>query len=104
MPRSAAREAMAVTQVPADVRALLWDVDPEALGQEHAAFLIARILEWGGEEACAWMLSTFGRARVGEVLRRSRALTRKSAAFWAAYLGIPREEVASLRRGRWTER
>lgn len=90
-------------ELPPAVRAVLWDVDPRDVSEAHAAFLIERLLEWGDAEACRWMLATFPRQEVERVLRTSRRLSRKSARFWATYLGVPPEEVRSLRERGWVQ-
>lgn len=88
-------------QLPPEVRRLFWDVDADGLAPEHARFIIERVLDWGDVEACRWLLRTFPREEIVQVVRTSRRLARKSAAFWAAYFGLDPQEVASLRLPRW---
>lgn len=91
-------------QLPPAVRAVLWDVDPQAVTEAQAAFLIERVLEWGDADACRWLLSTFKREEVERVVRASPRLSRMSARFWAIYLGVPPESVQKLAHSGWVAR
>ncbi len=85
-------------EIPESVRRVLWDVRPESLGLEHSTFIIERVLDLGDEEACRWLFQRFPRHEIRRVAQESRRLTRKSAGFWAIYLGIPTGQVRSLTR------
>ena len=83
--------------IPQDLRPLFWDIrladfDPQAWPE----YTIARILEFGGDRAVAWMRSSFSEAQIKEVLRQDRCLTRRSATFWALVYGVPMDEVRAL--------
>ena len=88
-------------EIPESVRRVLWDVRPENLSLEHSTFLIERILELGDEAACRWLFQQFPRNEIRRVAQESRRLTRKSAGFWAVYLGLPADQVRSLAQEEW---
>lgn len=87
--------------VPTTMQHLFWDVDPQTLTPEHARFIIERVLDWGDIQAVNWVLHTFPRSLIVEVLRTSRRLSSKSAMFWAVMFDVNPQEVQSLKQRRW---
>jgi len=84
--------------VPKHLRSLFWDVDVELFDPvAYPRYVIQRVLEYGDEDAVAWMRSLFDREQIVDVLRTDRALTPLSANFWALVLGVPAHEVVALR-------
>ncbi len=76
-------------------RHLFWDIDPSTLDPgKHSTFIIERILRFGMPEDIRVMQEQYSDAAVRAVIIRSRHIDRKTAAFWAVHLGIPREEIA----------
>jgi Family of unknown function (DUF6922) len=87
--------------IPRHLRTLFWDADLDNFKpQDHPDYTIFRVLEYGDEEALAWLRQTFSKAEISRVLRTERRLSRKSATFWALVFGVPSHEVAALNSGR----
>lgn len=86
---------------PESVSALLWDVRPDDLREEHSRFIIERILEWGDVAACNWMFRTFPRTAIVATAKESRRLGRKSANYWAWYFGLDPLSVRGLGQEVW---
>jgi hypothetical protein len=85
--------------VPSHLRTLFWDIKlDEFKPEDYPDYAIFRVLEYGDEAAVAWMRETFPESEIRRVLRSERRMTRKSANYWAIMLGVPREEVAALRK------
>lgn len=67
---------------------LFWDTDPSRVDpEEHARYIIERIMDFGMDEEVRWMWKTYPR----EVMRRVLALPRvqvhpKSKVFWELML------------------
>ena len=59
-------------------------------------YTIFRVLEYGDDEAIAWLRETFNPSEIRRVLCTERRLSPKSATFWALAYGIPETEVAAL--------
>lgn len=60
-----------------------WDCDFHTLSlQEHDFFIIERILNYGNMDSVKWLFSTFSRARVRDVVAKSRNLNRKTGNYW----------------------
>ena len=83
--------------VPSHLHTLFWDTkvdsfDPAA----HPGYTIFRVLEYGDEQAVAWLRQTFPEQEIRRVLRTERRLSPKSATFWALVYGLPAGEVAAL--------
>ena len=86
--------------IPSELATLFWDTDLEKFKpDEYPDYTIFRVLEYGNEEALAWLQKTFSEAEIRRVLRSERRLTRKSANFWALVFGVPCREVAALNLG-----
>lgn len=74
---------------------LFWDVDPSTIDPDkHSTFIIERILRFGLPEDARAMLERYNHATIRAVVTHSRHIDRKTAAFWAIHLNIPREEIA----------
>ena len=81
-------------ELPEYVKMVLWDVDTEELDlKKHWFFAIERIMVYGNENDVQWMLGTFSKERLIEVVKKSRNLNRKTANFWALWFGIDREDI-----------
>ncbi|MBI5470629.1 hypothetical protein HY968_04940 [Candidatus Kaiserbacteria bacterium] len=66
--------------------ALFWDVDREKLDPNQSAdFIIKRILAYGDVDDVKFALTTYGAARMYDVLSRTRDLDKKSRNFWNQY-------------------
>jgi hypothetical protein len=84
--------------MPESARRLFWDIDtatfaPEAFPQ----YTIERVLELGDEHAWRWLRGLFGAEAISAALRDSRRLSRRSANFWGLVLGVPRDQIRTLR-------
>jgi hypothetical protein len=84
--------------IPEHVRLLFWDTNVQTFDPEaYPVYAIERVLEYGDEEAVAWMRRTFTQEQIVDVLRTDRRLTTLSANFWALLFAVPAAEVAALR-------
>lgn len=59
-------------------------------------YVIERLLEYGDLPAVRWMERKFSRQQIAQVVRHSRALSLRSANFWAKMLNISQEKVRCL--------
>jgi hypothetical protein len=84
---------------------LFWDVDRSSIDpQEHAAFLICRVMERGTSQEVRRVWNFYGEAEVREALINAPSLTRKTIAFFANQFRIPREAFRAYQRGQnWTQ-
>ena len=83
--------------VPSNLRLSFWDTNLENFDPTaYPVYTIERVLEYGDEDAVAWLRRTFAQELILDVLRTDRHLTRLSANFWALFVGIPSGEVAAL--------
>lgn len=74
-----------------DKKALFWDVDPTTLDEEeHAPFIIDRVLAFGDLDDIAWARATYGDEMLKERTVRSRSLDAKSRAFWCTFYQLDR--------------
>jgi len=81
-------------EIPEYIKMVLWDVDIEELDlKKHWSFVIERIMVYGNENDVQWMLKTFSKEQLIEVVKKSRNLDRKTANFWALWFDIDKEEI-----------
>ena len=81
-------------EIPEYIKMVLWDVDTEEVDlKKHWFFIIERIIVYGNENDVQWMLGTFSKEQLIEVVKKSRNLNRKTANFWVLWFGIDREEI-----------
>jgi hypothetical protein len=84
--------------IPQKLRALFWDLgsqtfDPVAFPD----YTIFRVLEYGDQEAVAWLREAFSEEAIKKVISNEQRLSRRSANFWALAYRIPPNEVAALK-------
>lgn len=83
--------------IPRHLRPFFWEVNTDSLDpHDYGEYVIGRLLEWGTDEAVAWMKVTFRAEEIKKVIREDRRLTPKSATYWALLYEIPSDEVAAL--------
>jgi len=88
---------MAEGPLPELLRPLFWEIDFDRLRlPERETYVIERVLEYGDLPAVRWLEKTFPSKRIAQVVRQSRALSLRSANFWARMLDIPLEEIRCL--------
>lgn len=84
--------------IPQHFRSLFWDTNLEKFDPtEYPIYTIERVLEYGDEEAVAWLLQIFTKEEIRQVLRTNPHLSPRSANFWALFFELPTSEVAALR-------
>ena len=77
---------------------MFWDTNLERFDPTaYPVYTIERVLEYGDEDAVAWLRRTFTEEQIVDVLRTDHHLTPLSANFWALLFGVPAWEVAALR-------
>jgi hypothetical protein len=86
--------------IPSQLRSLFWDIDLDNFNpQVYPDYTIFRVLEYGNQEAFAWLRNTFPEGEIRRVLCTERRLSRRSANFWALVFEVPFREVAALNAG-----
>jgi hypothetical protein len=74
-------------KLPDSLRPFFWDVDFQTLSVDRASyFIISRLMEHGDEAAMSFVLKTYSREAMIDVLKTSRTLSRRSRNFWRILL------------------
>lgn len=85
-------------EIPESLRPFFWDVDFENLSLHNFSyFIISRLMEHGDEEALRFLMRAYSRRELGEALRTSRSISRRTRKFWALLLDM-KEESCSAKR------
>ena len=83
--------------VPNTLQPLFWDTNVSTFQPvAYPDYTILRVLEYGDDEAIAWLREAFSATEIGRITRTERRLSPKSATFWALVYGVPEAEVAAL--------
>lgn len=86
-------------RLPDFLKEYFWEIDFEKLDSEAKPdYVLERLLEYGDVQAVKWMLQEFSSEKIEETLIKSRAITRKSANFWAVYFGLDRGKIRCLQK------
>ena len=71
---------------------LFWDINPDNIDiEEHASFVVQRVLEYGMMEDWNYILSHYGISRILSITLKLRSLDPKALAFISAITKTPRE-------------
>jgi hypothetical protein len=72
--------------IPSQFRHLFWDTDPLGIDlHQHAAYVIARILEAGSLRSVWWLQRQYTTRTILEVLASHKGLSARSRCFWSAW-------------------
>ena len=83
--------------LPSFLQKYFWDTDAKKLDvKKNDPYIIKRILEYGDRDAVQWMMHQYERESIVNVLKRSRALSQKSASFWKFFLRVAKSQVLCL--------
>lgn len=62
---------------------LFWDVDPKSIDpQEHAEYIIERILDFGYDNEVKWMWDFYPKDLIERVVKHSRAIFPFTKSLW----------------------
>ncbi len=85
--------------LPQFLKPYFWDVDFAKLDyKKYSRFVLGRILEYGDKRAISWMQRNFSKGDIAGVLSRLRAVSPKSANFWALIYGIDKKKILCLQK------
>jgi hypothetical protein len=86
------------SMIPQYLQTLFWDTNLENFDPlAFPTYTIGRILEYGNQDAIAWLKDTFSDTQIMDVVRTERRLSRRSANFWALVYGLSPDQVAALK-------
>ena len=84
--------------IPQYLHTLFWDTNVESFDPlGFPIYAIGRILEYGNQDAIAWLKDNFSDTQIMDVVRAERRLSRRSANFWALVYGLSPDQVAALK-------
>lgn len=83
--------------LPDNLKKYFWDTNPEKIDLQKNSFYIAeRLLELGDFEGVSWLLQTYGKDFLKQVVEKSRNLTLKSINFYSLYFKINPKDILCL--------
>lgn len=76
------------------LKTLLWDVDIDKISiNDHAKFIIERVLEYGDKEEFLWLKKTYSVEQIVETIKKSKRLSAKTVNLFAKIYNISLEEI-----------
>lgn len=86
-------------KLPKHLKKIFWEIDFDKIDPDKKhEYILQRILDHGDNVATDWMWKSFDVEEIKSCLRKSRALSRKSANFWALILNIQKDQIPCLKR------
>ncbi|MGB3479657.1 MAG: hypothetical protein WBB67_10905 [bacterium] len=86
-------------KLPKFLKKYFWDVEFKEIDLlKRRVYVLKRILEYGDEQAVAWMWKNFKKPEIRNLLTNYRGYSLKSANFWAFLLDIPKEDVLCMKK------
>jgi hypothetical protein len=83
--------------IPEDLRVFFWDTDPSLLViHKDWFYIIERLLDYGNDKSLVWVLQTYSKQQIREVVCGSRRIKEKTASFWKNYFGLIKEDMKCL--------
>ena len=76
-----------------------WDTDVTKIDAFKDYYIvIERLIEYGNDPAIKWMMATYPKEQIQEVVKTSRKISGKTASLWQNYYDLPREVVRCLNK------
>ncbi|MEW5768079.1 MAG: hypothetical protein AB1797_10745 [bacterium] len=86
-------------KLPEFLNKYFWEVEFKNIDlQKRRVYVLRRILEYGDEQAVAWMWNNFKKSEIKNVLSNFRGYSQKSANYWALILDVPKKKVLCLKK------
>ncbi len=86
-------------QLPEYLRSYFWDVDFEDLDiKTHSFLIIKRILDRGNLSDIRWLIKTYGKDAIKEVVVETKDLARPTGNFWADVLNLDKNKIVCLQK------
>jgi hypothetical protein len=86
-------------KLPPAFKKYFWDAEFQKINlKERKIYILKRILEYGDEDAVAWMWKNFKKKDIKNALSNFRGYSLKTANFWALILDISRKDVLCLKK------
>ncbi len=82
--------------IPEYIKPYLWSYDAAEIDIErHRELIITQILNLGSKKSIDWLLETYTRQEIEEVVSHPRrgVWNKKSYNFWTILLGIPKQQL-----------
>ena len=86
-----------MAKLPEFLQQYFWDVRFEEMDIEKSSFFVVkRVLDRGNSSHINWLLKTYGKDKIKEVLLRTKDLARPTGNFWADMLGVDKNQMPCL--------
>jgi hypothetical protein len=88
-----------MNNLPEFIKPLLWDVNIASLDLNlDQKFIIERVLEYGDLDSFNFILKTFDKNTIINILKTSKRLSTKSGNFYALVLNVNKDELLCIQK------
>ena len=85
--------------LPESLRSYFWDVKFEELEvKKHAFLIIKRVLDRGNLGDIRWLVKTYGKDAIKEVVMETKDLARPTGNFWADMFDLDKSKLLCLQK------
>lgn len=85
--------------LPKELYKFFWEHNAAEFNEDtYWYFTIERLLEHGNDPAIRWLMGHYPQEKIIEVVKSSRAISKKTANFWKNFFHLREEEVYCLRK------
>ena len=86
-------------KLPEYLRSYFWDIEFEKLKIDtHASLVIKRVLDRGNLRDIRWLMKTYGKTAIKEVVMKTKDLARPTCNFWADVLDLDKSKIPCLQK------
>ncbi len=76
-----------------------WDTDAAQINPVQDFYcVIERLIEYGDDPVIKWLVTTYSKEQLQEVIKTSRKISKKTAALWQNYYDLPWEDIRCLNK------
>jgi len=88
-----------IEKLPEFLRPYFWDVKFEDIDLEkNALFIIKRVLDRGESSNIHWLIKTYGKEKIKQLVLMTRDLSRPTGNFWADLLNLNKKDLPCLQK------
>ena len=85
--------------LPKSLKPYFWDVKFEELEiKKHSFLIIKRVLDRGDLRDIHWLVKTYGKGAIKNVVIKTKDLARPTGNFWADMLDLDKNQIACLQK------
>ena len=88
-----------MSSLPTHLHQYFWDYNVSTLDiHQHAFLIIKRVLDRGKTDDVRWVVQTYGKDAIRDMLKKTKDLSRITATYWSHVLDVDQKDVPCLHK------